>query len=186
MPKGANHRADPQALTAAGGASPSACFVRGGSLERWRTRTRTPKGPCRKLVSDRSLSRSAACYPSRMPRGPSGRLGTMHWVRFNEAYEEWRNPIRSYDLASIIGVAVDALSESSPDPVAEVAKAPWLTLLLVKWVCQDTGLDGTPSRAIRVAAREKALMNKIREGHADVHRQSRGVRRAVHAARYLR
>ena len=57
--------------------------------------------------------------------------------RFNEAYKEWRNRARKYDRDSIVAKAIDALGDAPRDPMAELASAPWITLLLVKWACQD-------------------------------------------------
>ena len=62
-------------------------------------------------------------------------------VPFNDAYKEWRNRARRYDRGSIIRAAITVLCEPSPDLEADVRKAPWITLLLVKWVCQDRYLD---------------------------------------------
>lgn len=55
----------------------------------------------------------------------------------NEAYKSWRNKARPYSLISILNKAIAALHSHSSDKVEELRKAPWLTLLLLKWVCQD-------------------------------------------------
>ena len=65
----------------------------------------------------------------------------MHRVPFDKAYKEWRNRARRHDRESIINGAVDILREPSADLVIELQKAPWLTLLMVKWVCQDKCFD---------------------------------------------
>ena len=62
-------------------------------------------------------------------------------VQFNDAYKEWRNRARKFDRGSIINGAIDILSESSDDLVSDLEKGPWLTLLMVKWVCQDRCFD---------------------------------------------
>ena len=61
----------------------------------------------------------------------------MHQVSFTDAYKEWRNRARKYNLDSIVSGAIDVLGESSSNPVEELKKAPWLTMLMVKWACQD-------------------------------------------------
>ena len=58
-------------------------------------------------------------------------------VSFTDAYKKWRNRARKYSLESIVSGAIDVLSEPSSDPVAALGKAPWLTMLMVKWGCQD-------------------------------------------------
>jgi hypothetical protein len=70
-------------------------------------------------------------------------------VSFNDAYKEWRNRARRYDPRSILHEALRLLCEPpAEDPVAELRKAPWLTMLMVKWVCQDRYLDGKPAPPI--------------------------------------
>ena len=61
----------------------------------------------------------------------------MRRVSFYDAYKEWRNRARKYNLESIVSGAIDVLCEPSPDQVTELSKAPWLTMLMVKWSCQD-------------------------------------------------
>ena len=61
----------------------------------------------------------------------------MHRVSFYDAYKEWRNRARKYSLESIVTGAIDVLGEPSSDPVAELGKSPWLTMLMVKWASQD-------------------------------------------------
>ena len=58
-------------------------------------------------------------------------------VSFTDAYKKWRNRARKFSLESIVSGAIDVLSEPSSDPVAALGKAPWLTMLMVKWACQD-------------------------------------------------
>ena len=65
----------------------------------------------------------------------------MRRVPFNDAYKEWRNRARKYDRESIVNGAIGMLHDPSPDLATDVGKAPWLTLLMVKWVCQDRDLD---------------------------------------------
>ena len=71
-------------------------------------------------------------------------------VPFNDLYKEWRNLARRFDRESIIRRALDELCEPSPDMAADLAKAPWLTLLMIKWVCQDRLLDRRLSPPISV------------------------------------
>ena len=65
----------------------------------------------------------------------------MRSVPFNDAYKEWRKEARRYDRKSIINRAIDGLCGPWPDPVEELGSAPWLTLLMIKWVCQDSYFD---------------------------------------------
>lgn len=69
-------------------------------------------------------------------------------VPFNDAYRAWRNRARRYDRESIVNGALDLLCEPCPDLGAELRNAPWLTMLMVKWVCQDRYLDGRRSPPI--------------------------------------
>ena len=66
-----------------------------------------------------------------------GQIYLMHLVSFTDAYKEWRNRARKYNLESIVNGAIDVLAEASSDAVEELQKAPWLTMLMVKWACQD-------------------------------------------------
>ena len=61
----------------------------------------------------------------------------MSQMSFYDAYKQWRNRARKYNLESIVTGAIDVLDDSSSDPVAELGKGPWLTMLIVKWACQD-------------------------------------------------
>ena len=74
-------------------------------------------------------------------RDQAAAASIMRRVPFNDAYKEWRNRARRYDRESIISGAIDGLCGPWPDPVAELGSAPWLTLLMVKWVCQDSHFD---------------------------------------------
>ena len=67
----------------------------------------------------------------------------MSRVSFYDAYKQWRNRARKYSLESIVTGAIDILREPSTDPVAELGKGPWLTMLMVKWACQDRYPGGT-------------------------------------------
>ena len=70
-------------------------------------------------------------------------------VSFDDAYREWRNRARRYDPKSIVHEALRLLCEPpSEDHVTELRKAPWLTMLMVKWACQDRYLDRKPASAI--------------------------------------
>ena len=62
----------------------------------------------------------------------------MHRESFADAYRQWRNRARKYNLESIVSGAIDVLCEPSPDPVADLKKAPWITMLMVKWACQES------------------------------------------------
>ena len=61
----------------------------------------------------------------------------MHHVSFTDAYKAWRNRARKFNPESIVSGAINVLGERSSDPVEELRKAPWLTMLMVKWACQD-------------------------------------------------
>ena len=56
---------------------------------------------------------------------------------FNDIYKEWRNRARRYSLESIVNGALEGLCESKPDLMTDIGGAPWLTMLMVKWACQD-------------------------------------------------
>ena len=58
-------------------------------------------------------------------------------MSFTDAYKAWRRRARKFNPESIVRGAIDVLGERSSDPVEELRKAPWLTLLMVKWACQD-------------------------------------------------
>ena len=61
----------------------------------------------------------------------------MHQVSFTEAYTAWRNRARKFNPESIVRGAIEVLGERSSDRVEDLQKAPWLTMLMVKWACQD-------------------------------------------------
>ena len=61
----------------------------------------------------------------------------MHHMSFTEAYKAWRNQARKFNPESIVRGAIDVLGERASDRVEELQKAPWLTMLMVKWACQD-------------------------------------------------
>ena len=58
-------------------------------------------------------------------------------VSFNDVYKAWRNRARKYNLESIVNSGLEVLCEPESDAVRELQKAPWLTMLMVKWACQD-------------------------------------------------
>ena len=64
-----------------------------------------------------------------------------HRMSFNEAYLKWRNRTRRYNRDSILLAALHSLQQKQPDNLQALRNAPWLTCLLVKWVCQDRMLD---------------------------------------------
>lgn len=70
-----------------------------------------------------------------------GAVGTVPRVSYNDAYKTWRNRARKFDRESIINCAVEVLKNPSSDLVEEASTAPWLALLMVKWVCQDRHFD---------------------------------------------
>ena len=76
---------------------------------------------------------------------------TMRRVPFNDAYKQWRNRARKFSRESIVNLAIHVLCEPCPDVETDLRKAPWLTLLMVKWVCQDRHLDRRLSPAISPA-----------------------------------
>ncbi len=70
-------------------------------------------------------------------------------VSFNDAYKEWRNRARRYDPQSIVHEALRLLCEPPlEDYVTELRKAPWHTMLMIKWVCQDAYNDGKPANVV--------------------------------------
>ena len=55
----------------------------------------------------------------------------MHHLSFTDAYKAWRNRARKFNIESIVRGAIDVLGERSSDPVEELKKAPWITMLMV-------------------------------------------------------
>ena len=84
-------------------------------------------------------------------RSPADAAEFMLPVSFTDAYKNWRNRARKFSLKSIVSGAIDILCEPSSDPVSELGKAPWLTLLMVKWACQDRYSGGAHMPAISPA-----------------------------------
>lgn len=59
-------------------------------------------------------------------------------VSFNDAYKKWRNKARQYSTISLLDCAMQSLHHfSEGDRLTYVKSAPWLTALIIKWVCED-------------------------------------------------
>jgi hypothetical protein len=58
-------------------------------------------------------------------------------LSFIDAHKEWRNRARGYSLRSVADCALSILHEDAPTRIAELQKAPWQLLLLIKWTFQD-------------------------------------------------
>jgi hypothetical protein len=58
-------------------------------------------------------------------------------VSFVDAYKEWRNRTRIFNRDSIIQAAMHRLAQPTANQLDDLKRAPWLTMLVVKWVCQD-------------------------------------------------
>jgi hypothetical protein len=56
---------------------------------------------------------------------------------FLSVYKELRNRWRAFRPQSIVVAAMELLQEKVKDKVADLRRAPWQVLLLVKWVLQD-------------------------------------------------
>lgn len=69
---------------------------------------------------------------------------------FNEAYKAKRNQLRKYSLSSIAARVLEALHAESSDRVEALRAAPWHTLLLLKWACQDkmVSFQGAPEMSM--------------------------------------
>ena len=91
-------------------------------------------------------------------RNPADAAEFMLPVSFTDAYKNWRNRARKFSLESIVSGAIEILCEPSSDPVAELGKAPWLTLLMVKWACQDRH-----SGRAHMPAISRAQLNDLRQ-----------------------
>lgn len=79
---------------------------------------------------------------------------------FNDAYKQWRNRARKYDPESIVRVSLRCLHEALTNQgEEEFWTAPWRTLLIVKWVCQDRYLDGKVAPEITIRQ-----LNDLRQG----------------------
>lgn len=71
-----------------------------------------------------------------------------HTLSFNEVYKIWRNRARRYSQESIIQLAIEFLQAPAADTHEQLRGAPWQTLLLVKWICQDRMMNCATGRAI--------------------------------------
>lgn len=71
---------------------------------------------------------------------------------FNGAYKTWRNRARRHDVQSIVRMAMQSLQTASRNSSEDFMTAPWLTLLLVKWVCQDRRSDRGIGQPITISA----------------------------------
>ena len=91
-------------------------------------------------------------------RNPADTAQFMLPVSFTDAYKNWRNRARKFSLESIVSGAIEVLCEPSSDPVAELGKAPWLTLLMVKWACRDRH-----SGRAHMPAISRAQLNDLRQ-----------------------
>lgn len=69
-------------------------------------------------------------------------------VSFNDAYKEWRNRARVFNSESVVRAAMQLLHEPTENQLEELKQAPWQTLLLVKWVCQDNHVNQRSGRNI--------------------------------------
>lgn len=58
-----------------------------------------------------------------------------------EAYKTIRNRLRKYSAVSIVDLALHIMWNPPADPLEELRGAPWLTLLIVKWALQDSGVS---------------------------------------------
>jgi len=71
-------------------------------------------------------------------------------VTFDEVYKTWRNRARKFSAKSIIDMALWELSQPAKNKKEDIERAPWQTLLIVKWVNQDRAMDRAGSPAITV------------------------------------
>ena len=81
-------------------------------------------------------------------------------VSYNDAYKAWRNQARPYSRESIVDCAIEVLKNPPSNLVEETSTAPWLTLLMVKWVCQDRHFD----RRRHLPAITLEQFNELRQG----------------------
>lgn len=73
-------------------------------------------------------------------------------VSFNDAYKEWRNRARIYRPESVVHTAIEFLRKPAEDRLEEMRRAPWQTMLMVKWVCQDKLTDHNTGESISSSA----------------------------------
>jgi len=73
-------------------------------------------------------------------------------ISFNNAYKTWRNRARRYSPESIVRTALQSLQKPASSRLEDMQQAPWLTLLLVKWVCQDRMADHRVGEPITLEA----------------------------------
>lgn len=67
---------------------------------------------------------------------------------FNEFYLEWRNSTRRYTRRSLLGAALNVLDQSNKAGIEGLGYLPWLSLLAIKWICQDRMLYDNVGLAI--------------------------------------
>ena len=60
---------------------------------------------------------------------------------FADMYKSWRNRARKFNAESIIRMAMSSLQKPAPSRLEDIQSAPWQTMLIVKWVCQDRMMD---------------------------------------------
>lgn len=77
----------------------------------------------------------------RQAKSPTANL-TMDGSRgFFGVYKTWRNRTHKFSAESIVRMAMQGLQQPIASKLEDMRRAPWLTMLLVKWVCQDKMMD---------------------------------------------
>ena len=69
---------------------------------------------------------------------------------FNDAYKNWRNPVRKFNPESIVRLCMQMLQRPAANRLEEIKHAPWQVMLLVKWVCQDRMQDQGVGKRISI------------------------------------
>lgn len=62
-------------------------------------------------------------------------------MSFNDIYKTWRNRARRYSRRSILHTSLHTLQLPVADALQQAMRAPWITLLIIKWVFQDDYFD---------------------------------------------
>lgn len=78
-------------------------------------------------------------------------------MTFDAAYRTVRNDLRKFRPSSFIRYAIDFLNEPVPDRLADVKRAPWHVLLLVKWALLDKDNNPRISRDAQPSDFERIL-----------------------------
>ncbi|TCT24296.1 hypothetical protein EDC35_101618 [Thiobaca trueperi] len=69
-------------------------------------------------------------------------------LSFNDAYKTWRNRARKYSRNSLIVTILNLLQRRHFDRFEALQRAPWISFLFLKWICQDPYFDRNIGRDV--------------------------------------